>query len=246
MVGHPHSSATRALRALEAVADDEEPKSLATLSRTLSVPKSTLHSLLRALAVRHYLELDEHGNYQLGVACLHVGTAYMRRFTALVAAGPELFRLSRELGVTAHFAVLEGADALYLAKEDPPTGALRLASAVGIRLPAHLTAVGKANLAHLPKGVALPDISPPLSRVAEASLQTELAEVRAQGFAVDQGAVMPGVCCVAAPVFDGSRRCCGTIGVSFLGQAQGSLETAASAVVDSCRRASLTLGLTSP
>jgi DNA-binding IclR family transcriptional regulator len=234
------------LRALEAVALDEEPKSLATLSRMLTVPKSTLHSLLHALAARHYLEIDEHGNYQLGVACLNVGTAYMRRFTALVAAGPELVRLSREMGMTAHFAVLEGADALYLAKEDPPTGALRLASAVGVRLPAHLTAVGKANLAYLPSGAALPEISPPLSLEAEAAIQTELAQVRAQGFAVDQGAVLAGVCCVAAPVFDANWRCTGTIGVSFLLPTQSSVESVASAVVESCRRASATLGAASP
>ena len=49
--------------------------------------------------------------------------------------------------MTSHFAVLEGDEVIYLAKHDPPGLGLKLASSLGARLPAAVTAVGKAQLA---------------------------------------------------------------------------------------------------
>ena len=94
--------------------------------------------------------------------------------------------------MTAHFAIVDGTDALYLAKEDAPGVGIRLASAVGTRLPAELTAVGKANLAFVTGSLA--DSRP--------ALAGELAQLRSQGFAVDEGQILTAVRCIAAPVFD--------------------------------------------
>jgi DNA-binding IclR family transcriptional regulator len=58
--------------------------------------------------------------------------------------------LANETGVTAHLAVLHGRDVLYLAKEAPENSTTPLISRVGLRLPAHLTAVGSAILIRLP------------------------------------------------------------------------------------------------
>jgi DNA-binding IclR family transcriptional regulator len=123
------------------------------------------------------------------------------------------------LNVTTHYAVLDGTDAVYLCKEDPPGLGVQLASSIGARLPADLTAVGKACLAWLaPEAivthVALADVEDGFGGVP-AHLMAELSAVRAQGFATDSGEASAGIECVAAPVFDmsGPR---GAIGVSYL------------------------------
>jgi DNA-binding IclR family transcriptional regulator len=53
-------------------------------------------------------------------------------------------------GETVHVGVRDGIDVLYVAKVDS-RHAVRMVSAVGRRLPAHCTAVGKALLAALPR-----------------------------------------------------------------------------------------------
>jgi IclR family acetate operon transcriptional repressor len=134
--------------------------------------------------------------------------------------------------MTAHFAIVDGADALYLAKEDAPGVGIRLASAVGTRLPAELTAVGKANLAFATGSLA--DSRP--------ALAGELAQVRSQGFAVDEGQILTAVRCIAAPVFDSSGECCGAIGVSYLREGGPPVEKVAIHVRQAAARASRQLG----
>jgi DNA-binding IclR family transcriptional regulator len=227
-----HRSVTRAFRALEAVAASDAPLGLTTLAARLGTPKSTLHSLLKAMVARRYLDVDRDGNYRLAVRTVEIGAAYLNRITPLKVARPELVTLSRELEVTAHFAVLDGTDALYLAKEDAPGVGIRLASAVGTRLPAQYTAVGKANLAHLDGGAAKDN----------PALAEELAQIRRQGYAVDEGMTLSAVRCIAAPVFDVSDQCCGAIGISYLREGGRPTKEAADHVVRAAGRASQRLG----
>ena len=228
----------RALRLLDRVAQGPGPLTLSDLARELGLPKSSAHSLLRALLGAGFLEGDARGGYRVGLHAFEIGAAYLRGMDPVTAARPDLVRLRDELGMTAHFAVLDGRDAVYLAKEDPAALGPSLASALGARLPAAATAVGKAQLAHRPEG-PLGDAE---SDFAGGRLDRELEEARRRGFAVDAGETKPGIGCVAAPVFDADGRCCGAIGVSYLvagGPAAGALGPQ---VVAAARRTSARLG----
>ncbi|MFI9605025.1 IclR family transcriptional regulator C-terminal domain-containing protein [Streptomyces sp. NPDC052043] len=86
---------------------------------------------------------------RIGLKAFEVGSAHLRRVGVTGIVAPELSRLTRALGVTSHYAILDHTDAVYLCKQDPPGLGIRLASSVGARLPSHLTAVGKACLAWL-------------------------------------------------------------------------------------------------
>src|SRR5260370_13996877 len=107
--------------------------------------------------------------------------------------------------MTSHFAVLEGDEVVYLAKQAPPGTGVRLASSLGARLSAWTTAVGKAQLAFGDERAG-----PEAARAAGA-----LEEVRRRGYAVDEGTTAAGIRCVAAPVF-GAGGCCGAGGGSYL------------------------------
>jgi DNA-binding IclR family transcriptional regulator len=241
-----NNSVTRALRLLGLIADnDGAPMRLSALAAAIGAPKSTVHSILGSLVAQRFLEPTDEG-YRLGIRTFEVGSAYSRHMSPTRAVHAELVGLSHELKVTAHFAILDGPEVLYIEKEDPPGRGIQVASAVGARLPAHLTAVGKAALAYADlAAISLADLAVrgttgrPLSRI---SLDDELRQVRRDGYAVDHGETAAGIRCVASPVFDAGQRCCGAVGVSYLTSAGLSTETVAQQVRAAADRTSRRLG----
>jgi DNA-binding IclR family transcriptional regulator len=242
-----NNSVARALRLLELVADnDGAPMGLSALAAAIDAPKSSVHSILRSLLARRFLEQTADGGYRLGTRAFEVGAAYSRHMSPSRAVHAELVDLSHKLTVTAHFAILDGPQVLYIEKEDPPGPGIRVASAVGARLPAHLTAVGKAALAYADEAtIARADLTIRGSsnrQLTGASLDDELTLVRHNGYAVDEGETAAGICCVAAPVFNARQQCCGAVGVSYLSSAGFSIETVARQVRGAAQRASKRLG----
>ena len=131
-----NNSVTRALRLLELIADnDGAPMRLSALAAAIGAPKSSVHSILRSLVAQRFLEPTDDGCYRLGIRAFEVGSAYSRHMSPTRAVHAELVDLSHELKVTAHFAILDGPEVLYIEKEDPPGRGIRVASAVGARLP---------------------------------------------------------------------------------------------------------------
>ena len=90
---------------------------------------------------------DEH-RYGLGVAAFEVGSGYARQGPLQRIARRPLAELVDRTRQSAHLAVLHGSDVLYVLEERAP-GRPPLVTDVGVRLPAHLTATGRAVLAHL-------------------------------------------------------------------------------------------------
>jgi DNA-binding IclR family transcriptional regulator len=242
-----NNSVARALRLLELIADnDGVPMRLSALAAAIEAPKSSVHTILKSLVARRFLEPTDDGGYWLGIRAFEVGAAYSRHMSPTRAVHAELVELSHELRVTAHFAILDGPGVLYIEKEDPPGPGIRLASAVGARLPAHLTAVGKAALA-FSGDAALAQVDLTVrgtSRMPMTApdLDDELAIVRRSGYAVDDGETAAGICCVAAPVFDARQRCCGSVGVSYLVSGGLSAEIVAREVRAAAQRTSKRLG----
>lgn len=60
-----------------------------------------------------------------------------------------MLALTQSTDETSHLAVLQGSDVIYLDKREPLKPGVRLVTEIGTRLPAHLTAVGRAILSRL-------------------------------------------------------------------------------------------------
>ena len=237
-------SVLRALGILELLSRYDEPLTLVEVAAQLKIPKSSALSLLRALVAGEFCATDAKGRYGLAVRTFEVGAAYLRSMTPVRSVTPELHHLTEALGVTSHYAVLDEDEVVYLAKHDPPGLGLKLASSLGARLPAALTAVGKAQLAfnspRWPPGQGEQPSS--AQRGGGAALAAQLEQVRALGYAVDDGETARGIRCVAAPLFN-DRGCCGAIGVSYLLGAATAPAGVEQAVVDAAARASARLGV---
>lgn len=240
----------RAVRVLELLAGSERPMPLSGITAALGAPKSSVHAVLQDLISEGFVEPAEPGTYKIGVKAFEVGSALLHRANPMSEIAPVLRDLTRRLQATSHFAVLAGTDVIYLWKEDPPLLGVQLVTAVGVRLPAQWTSVGKACLAWLDSEEVAPHLDPeqPSSdgrRRTRDDLAAELAEIRSRGYAVDEGDTVSGIECVAAPVFD-LHSCCGAVGVSFLMDARTSPVEVAAEVVAAAGRATARLGGLSP
>jgi DNA-binding IclR family transcriptional regulator len=209
------SSVTRALRILDLLARAEKPVPLRQIAQELEIPKSTAHGILKDLVRERFVDAHDPAAYTVGIKAFEVGAAHLRIAGVDTVITSELTALSRALEVTAHYAVLDGREAVYLYKQDPPRTGIQLASSVGARLPAHLTAVGKCALAWLSPSLLESHVDTAAWQAHGRELREELDAIRERGYATDHGQVAVGIECVAAPVFDsGGAR--GAVGVSYL------------------------------
>lgn len=213
------SSVVRALWILQLLGREPEPLTLSQIAGRLGMPKATAHGILRDLLNEHFVELRPGKAYRIGVRAFEVSSARLREGSDAWLVAPHLEQLTLALGVTSHYAILDGQGVVYICKEDPPGPAIQLASQVGIRLPAHLTAVGRACLAYMDSSrisdhVDLKVKDRQQRTMSQSELVAILDETRRRGYAVDDGETAGGIKCVAAPIFD-SRECRGAIGVSY-------------------------------
>jgi DNA-binding IclR family transcriptional regulator len=98
-----------------------------------------------------------------------------------------------------------------------------LVTEIGVRLPAHLTAVGRAILAELPEAQvrALYANQPLVKRTGHGptsvdALLRDLEAVRGRGVAHDAEMVTPGISCIAAPVFSHEGVPAAAVGITFV------------------------------
>jgi DNA-binding IclR family transcriptional regulator len=203
-------AATRALRVLRYLATQPAPVTLDRLAAAVGLPRSSAYHLVNAMIAEGFVvHLPDEHRYGLGVAAFEVGSGYARQEPLQRISRRQLARLVDRVGQSAHLAVLHGRDVLYVVEERAP-GRPPLVSDVGVRLPAHLTASGRAVLAGLPAAqvrALYPDRSAFVDRhgigpTSLSALRTLLAETRQRGYAVEEGEVTPGFASVAAAVLD--------------------------------------------
>lgn len=217
-------SAERALDVLDLLARHARPVPTMTIARECGIPKSSAHHLLNVMRERHFVTYyDAERAWGLGVAAFEIGSAYLRSAPLQRLGRPLLTRLSQQTGATSHLAILHGTEVLYIDKEQPTGVVAQLVTEVGVRLPAHLTAVGRAILADLSETQvrALYAHQPLVLRTGLGpndvdGLLADLEAVRRTGIAVDREMVTPGITCVGAAVHSHDGSPTAAIGVTFV------------------------------
>lgn len=201
----------RAVRLLDHLAGLRSPQAQAQLSRTLGVPKSSLHGLLNTLVALGVAARNERGEYALGARPLQWASAFEQQSDVIAAFHEAAAHVSALGEETIMLAVLDGADVLYLACR-PGSRALAVNFRVGGRFPAHCTSSGKAMLASLPpqrvRALLGQATLPRLTRHSigsSAALARQLETIGRLGHAVDDEETAEGMHCFGAPVFTSGR-----------------------------------------
>jgi DNA-binding IclR family transcriptional regulator len=235
-------AATRALRVLRFLAGQPEPVPLDRIARACGLPRSTAYHLVTAMIEEGFVvHLPDEHRFGLGVAAFEVGSGFSRQEPLQRISRRILTDLVDRAGQTAHLAVLHGRDVLYVVEERAP-GRPPLVTDVGVRLPAHLTASGRAILAALPPAqvrALYPDAGAFVDRHGAgprtlSALRAILSEARRRGYAVEEGEVTPGLASVAAAVLDHNAHPVAGLAVTYA-------EEDAGALADEVRRAAAAL-----
>ena len=242
-------SVDRAIRVLTAL-QGARRMTLTEIAARLELPPSTVHGLVRTL-VQHGMVVQEHGSsrYQLGPAVLRLGNVYLDTLELRSKAIPWAEDLARRTGLAVRSAVLLLDDVVIIHHEPRPDGSRQMPE-VGIVIPAHASALGKAILAFRPSGERRAGPGGLRSMTGETvttveELAAQLATVRSSGVAVEVEEAVLGECGLAAPLFDSSGSVAGAIGVVVPTGAWPVDDATRDAVREAARAISRELGATS-
>ncbi len=197
-------SVGRVLDLLEIVGDAGGEIGLSELAARSRLPLPSIHRLVRTLVGRGYMRQLPNRRYTLGARLIPLGEVASAMLGTW--ARPVLQSLVDELGESANVAVLDGDMVMYIGQV-PSKHSMRMFTEVGRRVYPHCTGVGKALLSQLDDDAvrALLDRTgmpgqTPRSITDPDALLVELAGIRREGHAVDEGEQEVGVRCVAVPV----------------------------------------------
>lgn len=236
-------AADQTLRILRHLARRPAPIAASALARDLGIPRSTVYHLLAALEAHGFVvHLAQEQRWGLGTSAFELAGGYARQEPLARLGRPLIAALADRIGENAHLAVMSGRDVLYIVEERAmrrPT----LVTEVGVRLPAHLTATGRAMLAALPHPqvrALFPDTSAFTTRTGTGpsrppELRTMLREVRRRGFSVEDDEVTIGFSSVGLAVCDHSGWPVAAIAVTWASDAASDREAIAAEVALSAR-----------
>ena len=245
-------SVARAIEILRALSGAARGLGVTEVAERIGVAKPTAYMLLRTLEAGGLVGQDhETGRYRLGPALLEFGNAYLETHELRARSIVWADSLANRAGEAVWVAVLSGDHVLVVHHAFRPEGAVQVLE-VGAALPWHTCALGKAVVAHAANAEEL--LAAPLTPLTggtlidPATLKEQLAAVRTQGYATEDGEAAIGDAGIAAPVFDrdGVVGAIGLVGPVERLLAEGAREPYAVAVRETARMLSRELGAGRP
>ena len=222
-------AARSTLAVLRYLAARNGPVRAATLARDLGLPRSSAYQLITVMMDEGFLvHYPEDRTYGLSSFVAEIGTSALRSERLGMLARPLLERLVAQIAAddrvptVAHLAVLGGADVIYAARVQGFRAPMTVSS-VGVRLPAHLTATGRALLAGLPAS-QVRAIFPTRDRLTRRNdtgpatlgeLDRILADTRRRGYATEVGDVTTEYASVGAAARDRHDYPVAAVGLTF-------------------------------
>ncbi len=214
-------SVRRAAAILKAFQPGETFLGVNELGRRLDLLPSTVHRIACSLAAEGLLEHDpETGKYRLGLEVLRLGRLSLAQRGLREQAVGYMESLAQRTGETVNLGALVDGQLLILERVESEHS-LRAGAKLGEARAVHCTAGGKALLSLLPEAEVDRIVESrgltrftPNTICSAADLKRHLAEVRHQGYAVDDEEGGLGIRCIGAPVFDHRGRAVAALAVA--------------------------------
>lgn len=242
---------SRGLALLQLFTRERPEQKLTELAEGLGLTRSAAYRLVYTLEKEGFLARDTGTRrYRVTPRVLNLGFEYLYSRPLTSAAQPYLIRLSEQTRATAYLMVLDGWETVTLSRV-LPVAPLITTLQIGRRIPAHLSASGRAMLSNF-----TPEALKPIYRRIAAecrnypvppsfdALLESLSEDRRRGYVLSPSIFEPSITSCAAAVLDGS----GPIGAlaaiaphSFVEETGGEAAVS-SLVLDATRSLSAQLG----
>jgi DNA-binding IclR family transcriptional regulator len=187
----PSQTLSRGIRALEILAEAQQPLTIAELADAMGVHRSVAYRILRTLEDHSLLVRDDGGRVQPGPGLAVLARGVSRNLQT--AALPELTQLANTLTMSAFVAVWDHEDCVTLVTVDPRHTGAAVVQHPGSRHPINAGAPGLAIQSALSEQewkAAAPGIA----------YRPEAADARRRGFATSHDEVIAGVSSLAVPI----------------------------------------------
>jgi IclR family transcriptional regulator, KDG regulon repressor len=216
--GYNVRAVERALQILECFDDEHPERGVSEIAQAVDLHKATTHRIMTTLLHFGYLERADDGQkYRLGIRLTELGLKVIRRMDLRREALPFMKQMVQDWDETCDLSIFNSNNVFYV-EVLQGSRALRIAAAVGQRLPVHCTASGKLFLAYLsPAELDIILNQPMASHTAKtitsaAELRKQLETIRKQGYATDYEEFEVGVCAISAPIFNRQGKVIAAIG----------------------------------
>jgi IclR family acetate operon transcriptional repressor len=214
-------SLDRGLTILQAVANSRQPVALGDLAKLLDIDRSSAFRLAQTLRRRGFLSTPPgRKDYILGSAIWTLSRQYDWSNMLVHVAHNDLKALAAGINETAHLAIREGKNALFIDSAHA-THVIAVAGQTGELVPLYCTAHGKALLADADEA-ELKNLfgAGPLEKQTKTTISSlgvlakECREIRERGYATDEAEFRNEMRCVAAPIRLLDGTIVGSIGIS--------------------------------
>lgn len=218
---NPIQVSERIFRTIECMAQNG-PIGLLDLSKELSLNKTTVHRILNSLICMDYVKQDPDTlKYSLTFKICSISNRILSQNTMIDIARPYLHELAEQTGEIVHLVQLIETEAVYIDKVEATRNTVRLVSMVGKMIPLYCSGVGKAMLADMPdEKIDLIWKNSKIRKLTDYTItdyqvfRETIAQIRRNGYALDNEENEIGVRCVAVSLKNFSGKSTYAISVS--------------------------------
>ena len=209
----------RGLSVINSFSKEHPAQTLSEVAARTGLTRATSRRVLLTLSDLGYV--DQRGrDFELTPKVLDLGYSYLSSFRVVDIAQPSMERLVDEVHESSSMSVLDGSEIVYVARV-PTARIMTIALALGSRLPAYATSMGRVLLSGL-SDLALDDYlrKTKLEKLTSHTvtdrkkLRALIGEVRVDGFALVDQELEEGVRSIAAPIFNGRDEVIAAMNIS--------------------------------
>jgi len=212
-------SLERGLAVIRAFDAEHRELALSEVARLTGLTRAAARRFLLTLVKLGYVNLSQ-GRFSLRPRVLELGYAYLSSLTLPEVALPHMEQLVAKVNESCSISVLDDIDVVYVARV-PTRRIMSITLAVGTRLPAFVTSMGRVLLAGLPdeeleERLARIEVTQLTSRTVtdKDALRVILAGVRRQGYAATDQELEEGLRSLAVPLRSSSGAVTAALNVS--------------------------------
>ena len=212
-------SLERGLAVIRAFGADSPELRLSDVARATGLTRAAARRFLLTLTRLGYVRQDG-TSFSLRPRVLELGYAYLSALTLPEVAQPHMETLVADINESSSVAVLDDLDVVYVARV-PTQRIMTITIAVGTRLPAYATSMGRVLLAGLAEDALVERLDRiEIERLTERTvadvdaLRERIDEVREAGWAAVDQELEQGVRSAAVPIRDATRTVSAALNVS--------------------------------
>lgn len=201
-------STERIFSVIELIAQENNGMGISEISRHLDLPKSTVHRIVNSLADKNYLSKDQSNDkFKLGYKFIAIASDYVSKLDIRTVAAPFINALAKKFNVSAHLAIRQQDQAIYIDKVEPYSH-ICMYSEIGKGIELYCSALGKSLLlgftdeefSNYLNSVEITQYTP--FTINKEELKRQINAAKTTNITVDNAEHEENIFCMASPIYD--------------------------------------------